>query len=120
LVFNLIALGWSIAMIVAPHRFDPPLMMFSVLPLFLFAFKLAKLAHLYSFRVGANLRQTLAAALAGLALSHTVGVAVVKGIFTRRQPFFRTPKHKEPHVIAESFAAARAETAWLVVLVLGA
>ena len=46
-------------------------MMFSVLPLSLFAFKLVKLVHLYASRVGANIRQTLAAALAGLALSHT-------------------------------------------------
>ncbi|MET0533187.1 MAG: glycosyltransferase [Steroidobacter sp.] len=120
LVFNLIALGWSLAMILAPHRFDPPLMMFSALPLTLFAFKLAKLGHLYSSRVGANFRQTFAAALAGLALSHTVGVAVVKGLFTRNEPFLRTPKHKQPHALIEGFAAARAETAWLIALVLAA
>ena len=70
-------------MIVAPHRIDPPLIMFSVLPLALFTFKLVKLAHLYASRVGANIRQTLAAALAGLALSHTIGVAVVKGAASR-------------------------------------
>lgn len=120
LVFNLIALGWSAAMIYAPHRFDPPLMMFSVLPLTLFAFRLAKLVHLYSSRVGANLRQTFAAALAGLALSHTVGVAIVKGLFTRNEPFFRTPKEKQPHALAEGFAAASTETAWLVAFVLAA
>jgi exo-beta-1,3-glucanase (GH17 family)/cellulose synthase/poly-beta-1,6-N-acetylglucosamine synthase-like glycosyltransferase len=120
LIFNLLALVWSAAMIIAPHRFDPPLMMFSVLPLALFAFKLAKLAHLYSSRVGANIRQTLAAALAGLALSHAVSVAVVKGLLTRTQPFFRTPKGKQPHGLAGGFAAARAETAWMLALVLAA
>ncbi|MBL8271035.1 glycosyltransferase, partial [Steroidobacter sp.] len=120
LIFNVFALFWSAAMIIAPHRFDPPLMMFSVLPLTLFAFKLAKLAHLYSSRMGANIRQTLAAALAGLALSHVVSVAVVKGLFTRREPFFRTPKHKQPHALAEGLSAARAETAWLFALVLAA
>lgn len=117
LLFNLAAIGWSLAMMFAPHRFDPPLMMFSVLPLSLFAFRMAKLAHLYSSRVGANFRQTLAAAIAGLALTHTVGVAVVKGLFTRDEPFFRTPKEKQPHALAEGFAAARAETAWLLALV---
>jgi exo-beta-1,3-glucanase (GH17 family)/cellulose synthase/poly-beta-1,6-N-acetylglucosamine synthase-like glycosyltransferase len=120
LIFNVFAVAWSAAMIFAPHRFDPPLMMFSVLPLALFAFKLAKLAHLYSSRVGANIRQTLAAALAGLALSHVVSVAVVKGLLTRREPFYRTPKDKQPHALMEGFAAARAETAWLLVLVLAA
>jgi hypothetical protein len=32
------------------------------------------------------------AAIAGLALSHTVGKAVISGIFTSNQPFLRTPK----------------------------
>lgn len=120
LVFNCIALTWSAAMMIAPHRVDPPLMMFSMLPLTLFAFKLAKLAHLYSSRVGANIRQTLAAALAGLALSHAVSVAVVKGLLTRTQPFFRTPKGKQPYALIKGFAAARAETAFMVALILAA
>jgi exo-beta-1,3-glucanase (GH17 family)/cellulose synthase/poly-beta-1,6-N-acetylglucosamine synthase-like glycosyltransferase len=120
LLFNVAAIGWSIAMIVAPNRVDPPLVTFSVLPLALFTFKLMKLAHLYVSRVGANVRQTLAAAVAGLALSHTVGVAVVKGLFTRNEPFFRTPKSKRPHTLAAGLAAARSETLMLLTLVLAA
>ncbi|HEY4366542.1 MAG TPA: glycosyltransferase [Steroidobacteraceae bacterium] len=116
LIFNLAALGWSVAMIVAPARIDPPLMMFSILPLALFTFKLIKLAHLYVSRVGANLRQTFAAALAGLALSHTIGVAVVKGMITRNEPFFRTPKVPRPHALIEGFIGARQETCVLVAL----
>jgi exo-beta-1,3-glucanase (GH17 family)/cellulose synthase/poly-beta-1,6-N-acetylglucosamine synthase-like glycosyltransferase len=118
LLVNVAALAWSIAMIIAPHRIDPPLIMFSVLPLTLFTFKLVKLAHLYASRVGANIRQTLAAALAGLALSHTIGVAVVKSLFTRNEPFVRTPKNKEPHVLAEGFAAVKQETLMLLALIL--
>ena len=60
-------------------KIDPPLLMFSVLPLSLFTFKLAKLVHLYTHRVGANVRQTAAAAIAGLALAHTIGLAVAQG-----------------------------------------
>ena len=116
LLFNLAALGWSIAMIVAPHRIDPPLMMFSVLPLSLFTFKLVKLAHLYVSRVGANIRQTFAAALAGLALSHTIGVAVLKGLITRNEPFFRTPKGAQPHALLEGFAAAKQESLFLAAM----
>jgi exo-beta-1,3-glucanase (GH17 family)/cellulose synthase/poly-beta-1,6-N-acetylglucosamine synthase-like glycosyltransferase len=118
LLFNLGALVWSAAMIAAPHRIDPPLVMFSVLPLALFTFKLVKLAHLYVSRIGANLRQTLAAALAGLALAHTIGVAVVKGFLTRDEPFFRTPKLTRPHVMRQAFAAARQEAAMLALLLL--
>lgn len=120
LMFTVAALAWSIAMVVAPHRIDPPLIMFSVLPLTLFTFKLVKLSHLYASRVGANIRQTLAAALAGLALSYTIGVAVVKSLFTRNEPFVRTPKTKEPHVLAEGFAAVKQETLMLLALVLAA
>jgi hypothetical protein len=120
LLFTLAALGWSFAMIIAPHRIDPPLIMFSALPLSLFTFKLVKLAHLYAARVGANIRQTLAAALAGLALSHTIGVAVIKALFTRNQPFVRTPKSKRPHALAEGIAAAKTETLMLLAIILAA
>ena len=113
LVFNAAAITWSAAMIVAPHRFDPPLIMFSVLPLSLFAFRLVKLAHLYTTRVGANFRQTAAAAIAGLALSHTIGTAVVKAVFTQREPFRRTPKDSRSYSLLEGLAAARAETVFL-------
>ena len=92
MLFNIAALAWSAAMVLSPRQIDPPLVMYSVLPLSLFTFKLAKLAHLYQVRVGANFRQTFAAAVAGLALTHTIGTAVVKGLFTRSEPFFRTPK----------------------------
>jgi exo-beta-1,3-glucanase (GH17 family)/cellulose synthase/poly-beta-1,6-N-acetylglucosamine synthase-like glycosyltransferase len=116
LVVNIAAIGWSIAMIWAPHRIDPPLVMFSVLPLALFTFKLVKLAHLYVSRVGANIRQTIAAALAGLALSHTIGVAIIKGVITRNEPFFRTPKGTRPHALARALADATQESTILIAL----
>lgn len=116
LLFNLAALCWSLAMIVAPHRIDPPLVMFSVLPLSLFTFKLVKLAHLYVSHIGANLRQTFAAALAGLALSHTVGLAVLKSMVTRDEPFIRTPKGARPHALLEGFAAAKQESLLLLAM----
>jgi len=118
LAFNFAAICWSVAMIVVPHRFDPPQIMFSILPLSLFTFKLVKLAHLYVSRVGANLRQTFAAALAGLALSHTIGLAVVKGMITRNEPFFRTPKGKQSHALAAGVAGAAQETLILVTLLI--
>ncbi len=118
LVFNVAAIGWSVAMIWAPHRIDPPLVMFSVLPLALFTFKLVKLAHLYVSRVGANIRQTIAAAIAGLSLSHTIGLAVLKGLVTRNEPFFRTPKGTRPHALARGFAGAAQETVLLILLLL--
>ncbi len=116
LIFNLAALAWSSAIILAPHRFDPPLIMFSIVPLTLFTFKLVKLAHLYIRRIGVNLRQALAAALAGLALSHTIGLAILKGAFTHDEPFHRTPKGTPSRAALRVFAAARSESLFLLAL----
>jgi exo-beta-1,3-glucanase (GH17 family)/cellulose synthase/poly-beta-1,6-N-acetylglucosamine synthase-like glycosyltransferase len=118
LLFNLAALGWSAAMVWAP--IEPPLLMYSVLPLSLFTFKLAKLVHLYRARVGANLRQTVAAAVAGLALTHTIGRAAVKGLLTRSEPFFRTPKQGSTSGLLHALGAAREETLMMIGLVLAA
>ncbi len=120
LVFNFAALAWSILMISSPLEYDAPLMMFSVLPLSLFVFKLVKLVHLYRSAVGASLRQTLAAALAGLSLSHTIGFAVLKGLATRSEPFFRTPKNASRQGLLRAFGAAREETLMLAALLLAA
>jgi len=120
LLFNLAALGWSAAMVWAPGRVDAPLVLYSVLPLSLFTFKLAKLVHLYHVRVGANLRQTIAAAVAGLALTHTIGRASVKGLLTNSEPFFRTPKKRRSSGLRQALAAAREETLMMIGLALSA
>jgi exo-beta-1,3-glucanase (GH17 family)/cellulose synthase/poly-beta-1,6-N-acetylglucosamine synthase-like glycosyltransferase len=118
LMFTVAAIAWSAAMIAASQRIDPPPMVFCALPLALFVFKLTKLTHLYVSRVGATLWQTLAAALAGLALSHTVGRAVVKGMLTRHEAFSRTPKHVRRSAVAAAFASVLEETLLLIALLL--
>ena len=120
LLFNVAALGWSAAMVWAPGRVDAPLVMYSVLPLSLFSFKIAKLFHLYRVRVGATLRQTFAAAIAGLALTHTIGTATVKGLVTRSEPFFRTPKRGATSGLLHALAAAREESLMMAGLLLSA
>jgi exo-beta-1,3-glucanase (GH17 family) len=120
LLFNFAALAWSVAMIAMPREVDPPLMIFSVLPLSLFAFKLLKLAHLYRTEVGANVRQTLAAAVGGLALCHTIGSAVLRGLATDGEPFFRTPKRATRQSLWGAFLAAREESLMVVALLLAA
>jgi hypothetical protein len=109
LIFNCAALVWSLVMVAFPRHIDPPLAIFSVLPLSLFAFKLVKMVHLYRTRVGANLSQTLAAGIAGLSLSHTIGSAIVAGFVQRDRPFFRTPKRERRHALGEALAAASEE-----------
>jgi len=118
LVFNFAAIAWTIAMILSPTQIDAPLMMFSVLPLSLFVFKLSKMVYLYRSRVKANLRQTFAAAVAGLALSHTVGLATLRGLFTDDMPFVRTPKCARPSAVLQALTAVREELLMLISLCL--
>ncbi len=119
-LFTCAALVWSLAMISFPKHVQPPLVIFSLLPLSLFVFKLVKLLHLYRTRVGATFMQTIAAAIAGLSLSHTIGTAMLSGLVRTDRPFFRTPKKSRRHALGQAFAAAREEAALMAGLWLSA
>jgi exo-beta-1,3-glucanase (GH17 family)/cellulose synthase/poly-beta-1,6-N-acetylglucosamine synthase-like glycosyltransferase len=120
LFFNLAAIGWSAAMLLLPTHFDAPLPLFAVLPLVLFLFKLLKMFFLYRRRVSATVRQSVAAAVAGLALSHTIARAIVQGLFTSSLPFFRTPKRVRHTGLSKALADAREEVLFLLALCLAA
>jgi exo-beta-1,3-glucanase (GH17 family)/cellulose synthase/poly-beta-1,6-N-acetylglucosamine synthase-like glycosyltransferase len=109
LVFNMAALAWSVGMVLLPAQFTPPLITIAAIPLVLFAFKVTKSFLLYRFRVTATFRQSLAAGVAGLALSHTIARAVWKGFVTRKLGFFRTPKMAEAPALIRALADAREE-----------
>lgn len=102
--FTLGALLWSAAMIIVPKRVDPPLLIFAILPLALFVFKVGKILFLYRRTVGVDLRDSFFAALAGLSLSHTIAKAVLYGFVTRGIPFFRTPKMRSSHGLLVALA----------------
>jgi exo-beta-1,3-glucanase (GH17 family)/cellulose synthase/poly-beta-1,6-N-acetylglucosamine synthase-like glycosyltransferase len=117
LLFNMAALGWSIAMLAEPLQLDPPLIIFSILPLALFCFKVAKVVYLYrGAHIVGTARQTLAAAVAGLALSHTIARAMWLGLFTRHMPFLRTPKMEQAMALLRALGSAREETLMLIAL----
>jgi exo-beta-1,3-glucanase (GH17 family)/cellulose synthase/poly-beta-1,6-N-acetylglucosamine synthase-like glycosyltransferase len=117
--FTVGALLWSAAMIIVPHRVDPPLMIFAIPPLALFVFKVGKIIFLYRRAVGVNLKDAFAAALAGLALSHTIAKAVLYGFFTTTIPFFRTPKNADSHGFWVAISEAREEL-FIMLLLWGA
>ncbi|MEN8174344.1 MAG: glycosyltransferase [Pseudomonadota bacterium] len=120
LLFNLAALAWSLGMVLRPQHFEPPLMALAALPLSLFVFKLAKILFLYRLRVAATLRQSFAASLAGLALSHTIARAIMTGLFTRKIGFYRTPKMANAPALFRALMDAREELLFLVALLLAA
>ena len=107
-------------MVLAPDRIPPPPILFAALPLTLFAFKLAKMLILYRSRVAATLRQSLAAGIAGLALSHTIARAVATGFMNQGVGFFRTPKHARTNAIGRALLDAREELLFLIALSLAA
>lgn len=110
LIFNLAALLWTIAMVVAPEQIAPPLVIFSILPLTLFVFKILKLFYLYrGVNIVVTLRQTFAAAISGLALSHTIAKAMWLGLFTSGRPFLRTPKMEQSVALFQAVGAALEE-----------
>ncbi len=120
LLFTIAALLWSSAMVHWPRLIDPPLVILSGMPLTLFIFKIAKMFHLYRSRVGATVSQTMASALAGLSLSHTISHAILQGVFVKSKPFFRTPKLAKSHALFRALMAAREEGLIMIALWLAA
>ena len=114
LAFLVMGLGWSIGLVVAPMRFEFPIVLFMVPSIGLFFFKLAQIFALYGAKVPCGWRDRLGAAVAGLALSHTIGKAVWKGLFIRSAPFLRTPKMEDAPALVQGLVMAREELALLV------
>jgi exo-beta-1,3-glucanase (GH17 family)/cellulose synthase/poly-beta-1,6-N-acetylglucosamine synthase-like glycosyltransferase len=110
LVFNVLALAWSAAIILLPDRCLPPVACWSAFALALFGFKLLKTLALYRSEVRASAAETAGALIAGLALVHVVGIAVIAGLVGRKARFCRTPKLAERHGIAGALGAALPET----------
>ncbi|MCG8489561.1 MAG: glycosyltransferase [Chromatiales bacterium] len=120
LFFNMAAIAWSACMLIWPEDFTAPLPLFAVLPMSLFVFKILKMFFLYRRRVEATVRQSIAAAMAGLALSHTIALAIVQGIWTSGLPFFRTPKRANNSGLLQALQDAREEALFFLALLLAA
>jgi len=109
LMFNCIALMYSVLMVMYPYEFNPPEIMLSLLPIGFFVFKLTKMLVLYRWRMKATLMQSIGGGIAGLAVSHTIARAMLAGLHTASIGFFRTPKMAEAHTLRQAFADAREE-----------
>jgi exo-beta-1,3-glucanase (GH17 family)/cellulose synthase/poly-beta-1,6-N-acetylglucosamine synthase-like glycosyltransferase len=118
LIFTMAALGWSLGMLHFPTKIDPPMIILSAVPLAFFVFKMAKMFYLYRSRVKASIPQTLASAIAGLSLSHTIAKAMLFGMVTKSLPFFRTPKKVQGRAFWYALQSAREEGLMALALVL--
>jgi hypothetical protein len=100
-------------MAIAPRHFDLPMASLTSIALALFLAKTLKTFVVYRYRVSPRLRDAAAAAIAGLALSHTVGKAVLTGFVTSKKPFLRTPKCETVAPLRQALASASEELLYL-------
>ncbi len=114
LVFLVMGLAWSAGLILDPVRFEFPIALFMLPSIGLFVFKIAQILALYKNRVACGFGDRLGAAVAGLALSHSIGKAVWKGLFSNKLPFLRTPKMKDAPALVQGLVMSREELVLLV------
>ncbi len=116
LMFVTAGVFWSILLLFELVEFPPAV--FLVPTLSTFVFKVVAGFLLYQTRIKCGWRDRLSAALAGMALSHTVARAVWQGIFTSGKPFYRTPKYADQPAAVQAFLMARQETGLLAALLI--
>jgi exo-beta-1,3-glucanase (GH17 family)/cellulose synthase/poly-beta-1,6-N-acetylglucosamine synthase-like glycosyltransferase len=114
LAFLVMGLLWSIGLVVSPMRFEFPIVLFMVPSIGLFFFKIVQIFALYGAKVPCGWRDRAGAAIAGLALSHSIGKAVWKGLFIRSAPFLRTPKMEDAPAFVQGLVMAREELVLLL------
>ncbi|MGE0716191.1 MAG: glycosyltransferase [Alphaproteobacteria bacterium] len=119
-VLAVLGLVWTVGLLAAPKHFDFPLTIFLAPTIAVFAFKLIRFLWLYSAKVKCDLGDCLRAGVAGLALTYTIGYAMLAGLFTRKLPFMRTPKMENRPALIQALAMARTEATMLVLLIAGA
>lgn len=120
LIFTWAGLAWVAAVVLPPLVGMKPVGLppaeFIAPTIGIFVFKLLYSFGLYFDRVRCTFRQSIGASLAGLALTYTVGRAVIYGLATSRLPFMRTPKMDERATLGMALGMARGEAILAVLL----
>ncbi|MEX2616260.1 MAG: glycosyltransferase [Alphaproteobacteria bacterium] len=115
LVFTVAALVWTVLLSVLPNQDTPPVIVL-IPALAAFAFRQWRILHLYRRAVACSAPKRWGAALAGLALNHTVAKAVLQGLATSGRPYQRTPKKRSGPQLVQALAMAGEETLMLALL----
>ncbi|MBK4719727.1 glycosyltransferase [Azospirillum sp. YIM DDC1] len=114
MIFGIAGIIWSIGLLAFPKYFEFPPSVFMIPTLSVFAFKVGASLWLYEARVKCGFWDKVGAAIAGMALTHTVGRAMWLGMFTSGRPFVRTPKCENQPALMQAFLMAREEIALLL------
>ncbi|HDQ40759.1 MAG TPA: glycosyltransferase [Desulfonatronum sp.] len=110
------SLIWAAGMLLMPNWIGTPMPFFLLPILASFSFRLLHFAWLYLVRVRCGLVRTFGAALAGTALMHTIGKAMLAGILSSGKPFLRTPKFETRCGLLKGLYMARQEMCMAVLL----
>ena len=94
LVFTLMAMLWTLGMVLAPQYFTLPMYLFLVPLIGFFLFKAAFGIILYRERVPCSWRDTLMASVASMGLSHAIARGIFEGLWRRKGEFIRTAKSR--------------------------
>ncbi|MGE5255859.1 MAG: hypothetical protein ACM3KE_04270, partial [Hyphomicrobiales bacterium] len=116
LAMNVLCIVWAIGMAIFPKYFGAPLYVLMLPPIGAFLFKLLHFLWLYTVRVPCTFKQRLGAALAGTALTYTIGTAILRGVLTKSMPFLRTPKCESQSAVIKGLVMARGEAFMMVML----
>jgi exo-beta-1,3-glucanase (GH17 family)/cellulose synthase/poly-beta-1,6-N-acetylglucosamine synthase-like glycosyltransferase len=116
LVFVLASLALTTQVIVSDAPVELPVAAFLFPTLGIFSFKIIRSLWLYLARVRCGILNAIGAALAGLALMHTVGKAILTGFTTSGRPFVRTPKLEHGRPLHSALAMAWEELILLIML----
>jgi len=120
LLFTFASLFLSAQILLDPIHGELPVNAFILPTIGLFGFKIIRTIWLYQARVGCSVVQTIGAAIAGLALTHTVAKAIWQGLFTSGRPFLRTPKFEKQRPFLAGLVTIYQELFLLILLWLAA
>ena len=94
LVFTLMAMLWTLGMVLAPKYFTLPMYLFLVPLIGFFLFKAAFGFILYRVQVPCSWKDTLAASVASMGLSHAIARGIFHGLWKKKGEFIRTAKSR--------------------------
>jgi len=119
LAFTMLALAWTAGMIGLPEYFNLPLDLFIYPILGFFVFKAVIGIWLYRVRVPCSWKDTIAASIASMGLSHAIARGIYLGLWKKTGEFVRTAKSRRIGKRPNPFAAVQEELLMFVAIVLG-
>ena len=119
LVFTLMAMLWTLGMVLAPKYFTLPMYLFLVPLIGFFVCKAAFGIILYRKRVPCSWKDTIAASVASMGLSHAIALGIFLGLSRKKGEFVRTAKSRRIGKKPSAFVSVTEELMLFLALMAG-